>query len=171
MAAYQNLIEIEYKLKHLIWDYMVHLDIHHVHENSWCGSNVAAPVSLPACMVWTLILFTLCIIIFHDYYPSTVMHCDAFWTYQYHFDDILLVLTVWEFWGKSGHEIKGKDGHNKADFVEIYFIILIWCFVSLWLYFDIHGDIGLCSPSPTLRFWLFQQTWQITDVTCQRFIK
>lgn len=127
MAAYQNLIEIQYKLKILIWGYMVHLDIHHAHENSWCGSSA---VSLPACMLWTLILFVICII-FHDYFPSTFMSCNDFWMWQYHFDNILLVMTVWEFWGKSGHEIKGKNEHNKADFASLLRLPSLFWFDAL----------------------------------------
>lgn len=140
----QNLIEIRFQLKHLIWDCMVDLDIHHVHENSWYGS-MAVPVSLPACVLCKLISLALSNIFFHHYFPNTFTFCSEAGG---------ISLTICYCFG---HKIKGKSEHYVTDFVSplrFFFIIfdLMLClplavFWHPWWYLD-----GLYFPSPTLRF-------------------
>ena len=78
--------------------------------------------------------------------------------------------------GQSGYEIKVRRSTMKLIFfslcwdlfhyIDLMLSLPLAVFWHPWCYWQ-----GCVSPSPTPRFWLFQQTWQITDVTCQRFIK
>lgn len=107
---------------------------------------------LSYCTIWMLVPLALCHI-FHHFFPSTLTHCSDFLNAGCVPDNILIGSnSMGILWIKTGHEIKGKE----IDFsfsVEIHVIFFfIWCFVSLWVFFDIHDDWrGCIFFSPTLE--------------------